>query len=122
MSETVRTAMKLSAVIFEVPNVATLDACRDWYVRLGLEKTEFDSPGESYWFYLGSDGLLGVHIGGEARGCSLWLEVPDADESYARLSAAGFKFEGRPSDEPYGRVARLSDPAGSAVRLITSRA
>jgi catechol 2,3-dioxygenase-like lactoylglutathione lyase family enzyme len=119
MSEAVRTQMKLSAVIFEVPDVETLDACRDWYVRLGLEKAPFDSPGESYWFDLGA-GLFGIHTGGTAHGCSLWLDVPDVDDAYARLSTAGFAFDAPPSNEPYGRVARLTDPAGSAVRLITS--
>jgi predicted enzyme related to lactoylglutathione lyase len=121
MPEAVRTEMKLSAVIFEVPDIATLDACRDWYIRLGLDKAPFDTPGESYWFFLG-EGLLGIHTGSRAEGCSLWLDVPDVDESYARLSAAGFTFEAPPSDEPYGRVARLKDPAGSAVRLISQQA
>ena len=114
------TKLTVSTFIIEVPDVPTLDACRGWYEKLGLTRAPLDNPGESYWFDLGSETLLGIHTGTQATaGCSLWLLAPDVDEAHSQLTQAGIQFETTPRTEPYGRVARLKDPAGFQVNLIT---
>ena len=50
---------------------------------------------------------------------SLWLQVRDVDEEFARLAAAGVEVVEVPVDEPWGlREARLRDPDGLMLVLV----
>ena len=121
MSDTVAgVKMMLSTIILHVPDVASLDKCRDWYLRLGLPVTS-ESPDESYWFDAGPT-LLGIHVYDDPSGnVTLYLDVPDVDAAYGRLSAE-FEFESAPETKHAwgGRVAYLRDPVGNRVGLVSS--
>jgi catechol 2,3-dioxygenase-like lactoylglutathione lyase family enzyme len=115
--------MRINTVILHVANIATLNRCRDWYRALGLPPGAPDVPDESYWFDVGRDVSLGVHIDGRssftAGSATIYLEVPDTDEAYERLKSEGFNFQGEPESQFWGRVAYLLDPAGNRVGLVT---
>jgi predicted enzyme related to lactoylglutathione lyase len=50
---------------------------------------------------------------------SLWLQVPDVDAEFTRLSAAGVEVVEAPVDEPWGlREARVRDPDGFMLVII----
>lgn len=57
---------------------------------------------------------------GEQGGGRVWLflETLDFAHDYARIEAAGGRFEGPARDEPYGRVAVWNDPWGNRWDLI----
>ena len=123
MSEVIGSqGLKLGTLVIEVPDVETLDKCTAWYQELGLPRMpNLDQPGESYWFDVGNDVLLGIHIGAVSppTGFTLYLNVSNVDELYARLSTRGSAFESEPETKFWGRSARLKDPAGTAVRLVS---
>ena len=114
-------ALKLGTVVIEVPDVETLDACRAWYQALGLPKMDLAQPGESYWFDLGNDVLLGIHTGAKSppTGFTIYLNVPNVDEAYDRLRRRGFEFNLEPETKFWGRSAPLKDPAGASVILVS---
>ncbi len=54
----------------------------------------------------------------DAPGFEIGFKVPDADEAYARLVAAGAEAAVPPTDRPWGqRTAYLRDPDGHLVEL-----
>ena len=112
---------RLGTLVIEVENVETLESCRDWYQALGLAKMDLDQPGESYWFDLGSEVLLGIHTGSAPgpTGFSIYLNVRDVDEFYESLRGRGFEFDSEPETKFWGRSARLRDPAGTTVILVS---
>ena len=121
MSEALR-ALTLGTLVIEVPGVETLNNCKTWYEAVGLPKMDLDQPGESYWFDLGNEILLGIHTGAVAppSGFTIYLNVADVDELYESLTARGFEFDSEPETKFWGRSAQLRDPAGTFVRLVTS--
>jgi hypothetical protein len=114
-------SMRLETVIIQVSDVQMLDECREWYSNLGLSKKPFDEPGESNWFDVGNDATLGIHTAPTAApsGFELYLTVPDVDKAYVSLRQRGFEFESVPETKFWGRSARLSDPAGTKIVLIS---
>ncbi|MPZ48665.1 MAG: hypothetical protein GEU75_05020 [Dehalococcoidia bacterium] len=119
MTTDVQVALRLSTIILHVPDIAALDRCRDWYLKLGLPLSS-ELPGESYWFDTGPT-LLGIHTGDEVSGnVTIYLDVPDADAAYESLRTA-LDFESAPETKPAwgGRVAYLRDPVGNRVGLVS---
>ena len=49
----------------------------------------------------------------------LWFVVPDTDAAAAAAAANGGKVVGPPAPGPFGREARLLDPAGAELHVIT---
>ena len=113
--------LRLSVIVLSVGDVAMLDRCRDWYLKLGLPKSPPDTPGESYWFDTGHNTSIGVHTGEPVtnpEAVYLGLEVDDVEETYARLRADGFVFDGVPEDKSWGgRAVSLHDPVGHTIML-----
>jgi predicted enzyme related to lactoylglutathione lyase len=71
-------------------------------------------------FFLGN-GLL--EVSGRAdvppRGLALWLQVRDAADEHARLSAAGVPVLRPPQEEPWGLVEMwIEDPDGVRIVLV----
>ena len=65
-------------------------------------------------------GLAENATAGEGAGMLLWFSVDDVDEATAALEAAGYLVIEPPEDSPWGeRVAMVSDPFGTRVRLAT---
>lgn len=54
----------------------------------------------------------GQEPGTAGAGHSLFVSVPDADETVRRAAAGGAHVERPPSDEPYGRTGVIVDPFG----------
>ena len=119
MSSEVSAAFRLSTIILHVPDVPALDRCRDRYRELRLPLS-LESPGESYWFDTGPT-LLGIHTGEDFSGnVTIYLNVPDVDDAYARLTDT-LSFEAAPETKRNvgGRVAYLRDPVGNRVGPLT---
>jgi uncharacterized glyoxalase superfamily protein PhnB len=112
--------MQLSTVILHVPDDATLQACKEWYIRLGLTPSG-EAPGESVFFATGEGMSLGVHIYSDAApgSATVYLTVDDVDREYDRLLAASIDAEEAPQDRFWGRVLNLRDPAGHRIVLVT---
>jgi predicted enzyme related to lactoylglutathione lyase len=71
-------------------------------------------------FFLGN-GLLEVSGRAEepSRGLALWLQVRDADDEHARLSAAGVRVLRLPREEPWGLIEMwIEDPDGVPIVLV----
>ena len=56
----------------------------------------------------------------EPSGWNVYFEVPDVDAALARVEGLGGKIISPAEDTPYGRLARASDPTGTAFRLIAN--
>ena len=112
--------MQLSTVVLHVADQAALEACRDWYRRLGLDETGY-LAGESVWFATGNGTSLGIHIESVfAPGAAIvMLSVEDVDREYDRLLAASIDAEEAPQNRFWGRVLYLCDPAGNRIGLVT---
>jgi len=57
---------------------------------------------------------------GEPSGWNVYFEVADVDAALAQVTALGGKIIEPAQDTPYGRMARVEDPTGTAFRLVTS--
>ncbi|MBM7503087.1 VOC family protein [Agromyces aurantiacus] len=65
-------------------------------------------------------GLAENATAGEGAGMLLWFYLDDVDQATAALEAAGYLVIEPPDDSPWGeRVAMVSDPFGTRVRLAT---
>ncbi len=99
---------------------------RDFYRdHLGL-KLGTDQP--PYWvdFDLGNHAMLGIHPetpdltvapGSNSNG----FAVDDVDAFVARMKSHGVPVRQEPRDEPFGRLAIVSDPDGYAVQVYTPK-
>ena len=56
----------------------------------------------------------------EPSGWNVYFEVADVDAALAQVTALGGKIIEPAQDTPYGRMARVEDPTGTAFRLVTS--
>jgi uncharacterized glyoxalase superfamily protein PhnB len=56
---------------------------------------------------------------GEGATVTLHLEVPDVDALARRAVEAGARMDREPTDNPYGRIAVLTDPFGHRWMLNT---
>ena len=113
---------KLSAVILNVADADMLRTCKDWYVRLGLQTSSSDEPGESVFFNTGNGALFAIHTAGTAghSEVGVYFEVDDVEKLYEQLCQDGFVFRGRPQRQPWGHIAVwLNDPAGHLIALVT---
>jgi uncharacterized glyoxalase superfamily protein PhnB len=116
------------------PYIAAVDAWRalDWYERVFAAERRGD-------FIVDAEGRIGhaelaigdslLMLGEDRRGdpytpgswrYSLFVRVPDADETVARAVAEGAGLERSVRDEPYGRTGVVVDPFGH--RWIVSTA
>ena len=112
---------KLNAVILNVADSKMLTACRDWYLRLGLELSS-ELPEESVFFNTGNGALLALHTASNpGRGeVGVYLEVENVEKLYEKLSREGIEFQGSPQKMPWGYIAVwLYDPAGHQIALVT---
>ena len=67
------------------------------------------------------DALAGImHDPDEASGWNVYFEVTDVDASLAEVTELGGTIVEPAQDTPYGRLARVKDPTGTAFRLVTS--
>jgi catechol 2,3-dioxygenase-like lactoylglutathione lyase family enzyme len=58
-------------------------------------------------------------VGHQAAGrVGFFLQVPDFEAAYARMTSAGVQFMSAPRAEPYGQVAVFADIAGNKWDLI----
>ena len=60
---------------------------------------------------------LGVHPSDSQTGLELWLICDDLDATVAELREAGIEFTGDPTEEDFGRWARLRLPGGVGMPL-----
>ncbi len=118
--------------------VADYDRAIEFFVgALGFELVE-DSPAlttdgrPKRWVVVrppGSQtGLLLAQADGETQSAAIglqaagrvgfFLRVDDFDAAYARMTAAGVRFESAPRSEPYGRVVVFLDVAGNRWDLL----
>jgi predicted enzyme related to lactoylglutathione lyase len=61
-----------------------------------------------------------MHDPDEPSGWNVYFEVADVDASLAQVTELGGKIVEPAHDTPYGRLARVEDPTGTAFRLVTS--
>lgn len=103
-------------------HVKSLRESREFYVDLlGMEVLMESAE------YLRVGGGGGFHIGMEeeplaldSSGIEINMQVPDVDEAYQRLRAAGVAFDGAPQDMPWGaRHVWLRDPSGHRLSIFT---
>jgi len=67
------------------------------------------------------DALAGImHDPDEPSGWNVYFEVADVDASLAQVTELSGKIVEPAHDTPYGRLARVEDPTGTAFRLVTS--
>ena len=115
----------MDVAVVSVPVSDQAAALRFWTGQVGLEvlrDAEF------------APGMRWVQVGAPGSGTSLSLvtwfeqmppgslqgvvfEVDDVDAEHARLSAAGVRFEGPLTTEPWGRQAVFRDPDGNGFVL-----
>ena len=100
-------------------------------MRFSLEADE-DQGGGKRWVVLRPDGggtgiLLARAVGGAQVAAignqtggrvGFFLNTEDFTSDYARMVAAGVKFEEMPRQEPYGQVAVFRDPFGNRWDLL----
>ena len=121
---------RLAYVAVLVPDY---DEALTFFHRIGFECREDTDLGQGKrWVRIAPPGasteiLLARAVGerqnsatGEQGGGRVWLflETSDFDTDYAKMRAAGVKFEELPRQERYGRVAVWSDPWGNRWDLI----
>jgi predicted enzyme related to lactoylglutathione lyase len=114
-------ALTLNTIILPVADAESLYRLKDWYMRLGLKHAPPDSPDESVWFEVGGGVTFGIHTSDAPAptSISIYFNIADVDEAYARLAGHGFNFDAAPADKPWGgRVAYLKDPCGNSVGLV----
>ena len=63
---------------------------------------------------IGADYMNSVHDAGMP---AIVFGVPDVQAEYERLVAAGVKFTGEPTENPYGIIAVFEDGCGNLVQL-----
>ena len=116
------------ALVWEelVPGEGGAAAARDFYGQVfGLGFTDMDGgymfrPGEKVRIDEDHVGSIGAPTEEAADpGWRLWFIVPDADAAAAAAAQHGGKVVGVPGPGPFGREARLLDPAGAEVHVIT---
>ncbi len=105
--------------------ITNLDRSRAWYVAtLGL-KVEFEVPERRSVALQDSDGfaifLQEVPSDVDPKGCALWFQVTDVDETYADWSARGVAFSHGPQKSFWGYGVELLDPDGYRIRLWDER-
>lgn len=112
--------------------VSDYDEALEFFLSVGFEcREDTDLGGGKRWVRIAPKGaeteiLLARAVGcqrdtiGEQGGGRVWLflETEDFEADYARLQSAGARFEEKPRDEPYGRVAVWRDPWGNRWDLI----
>jgi catechol 2,3-dioxygenase-like lactoylglutathione lyase family enzyme len=65
-------------------------------------------------------GMEQSEVGSVEGGPEITVQVDDVDAKYARLMAAGVRFDGPPTDQEWGaRHAWLRDPDGRRVSIFT---
>jgi uncharacterized glyoxalase superfamily protein PhnB len=111
--------MQLSTVMLHVADSAALEACREWYARLGLMQSDY-VPDESAFFDAGAGTLIGIHIEEDASpgAATVYLTVTNADGEYERLMQVGIDPATAPEDRFWGRVFYLRDPAGHRIGIV----
>lgn len=69
----------------------------------------------------GESALAGImDDAGEPSGWNVYFEVADVDASLEQVEKLGGTVVEPAHDTPYGRMARVKDPTGTAFRLVTS--
>ena len=103
-----------------------VDRLRRFYAGLFGGTEVLRHPAEGDVFYLGltvGDSELGLVVNDKAapdvpQRILLSIEVPDVDETLARIEPAGGTVLGPPNDMPWGqRVAHVHDPDGNQLNL-----
>lgn len=110
--------MRLNQVTFAVANMAE---CISFYETLGL-RLIVDSIPRYCRFELPGGETLSLHHEEGWTGADwplVYFECDDLDGEYARLKAAGLRFEGEPEDRRYlWREVDIRDPSGNRIRLF----
>lgn len=98
-----------------------LAAAREFYTSvLGFE-TLAERPGTLVFRAAGGvswavrEPRPGEAQSGFGAGTSIWFGVPDVDQLYARLNAAGAGLLHPPQDGPFGRMFALTTPDGHTL-------
>jgi predicted enzyme related to lactoylglutathione lyase len=87
----------------------------DTHVMSETDEFRYTTLGE------GEDALAGIMDDpGEPSGWNVYFEVADVDAALAQVTDLGGSIVEPAQDTPYGRIARVEDPTGTAFRLVTS--
>lgn len=113
------------ALVWEHALVEDSSVAREFYGRVfGFT---FDAVGnDQYTFRTGGSELGGLGGTGNASGepitprWQLWFGVADVDAAATAAASAGGKVVGIPEPTPFGRQARLLDPAGAEFFVIAA--
>ncbi len=108
---------------FELHTAAYGDAVSFYHDVFGWDTNVMSDADDFRYTTLGKDegALAGIMDDpGEPSGWNVYFEVADVDAALAQATALGGKVVEPAQDTPYGRMARVEDPTGSAFRLVTS--
>ena len=108
---------------FELHTGAYGDAVSFYHDVFGWDTHVMSDADEFRYTTLGKDegALAGIMDDtGEPSGWNVYFEVADVDAALAQVTALGGKIIEPAQDTPYGRMARVEDPTGTAFRLVTS--
>jgi predicted enzyme related to lactoylglutathione lyase len=87
----------------------------DAHVMSDTEEFRYTTLGE------GEQALAGImDDAGEPSGWNVYFSVEDVDAALEQVEKLGGKVVEPAQDTPYGRLARATDPTGSAFRLVAS--
>ena len=110
----------LDFIVLSVPDLA---AARAFYTeKLGLE-VETESPG-FIQFRRPAGAVFALQPDASAKsytGVELWWNVENADQAHDDLAAKGAPIAEPLSDQPFGRIFAVSDPAGNTLHFFQPR-
>ncbi len=87
----------------------------DTHVMSDADEFRYTTLGE------GDNALAGImDDAGEPSGWNVYFEVADVDAALEQVTKLGGAIVEPAMDTPYGRLARVKDPTGTAFRLVTS--
>ena len=87
----------------------------DTHVMSDTEEFRYTTLGE------GDAALAGImDDAAEPSGWNVYFEVADVDAALEQVTTLGGTIVEPAQDSPYGRLARVKDPTGTAFRLVTS--
>jgi uncharacterized protein len=87
----------------------------DTHVMSDSDEFRYTTLGE------GDNALAGImDDAAEPSGWNVYFEVADVDAALEQVEKLGGKIVEPAQDTPYGRLARVADPSGTAFRLVTS--